>query len=58
VTYSDYTTRENGDVYVRTQLIANRLFLGRETTSELLEVAAAELSAALFEPASLGASGD
>lgn len=57
VTYSDYTTRENGDVYVRTQLIANRLFLGRETTSELLEVAVAELSAALFDPASLGASG-
>lgn len=53
VTYSDYATRENGDVYVRTQLIANRLFLGRETTSELLEVATAELSAALFDPASL-----
>jgi hypothetical protein len=53
VKYSDYATRENGDVYVRTQLIANRLFLGRETTSELLEVAAAELPAALFDPASL-----
>jgi hypothetical protein len=31
----------------------NRLFLGRETTSELLEVAATELPAALFDPASL-----
>ncbi|MEI6171708.1 MAG: outer membrane lipoprotein-sorting protein [bacterium] len=56
VTYRDYVTRENGDVYVSVQEIANRLFLGRVTTSEILEATAAELPAALFDPASLGPS--
>ncbi|MCX6099652.1 MAG: outer membrane lipoprotein-sorting protein [Candidatus Bipolaricaulota bacterium] len=54
VTYGNYVTRENGDVYVSVQEIANRLFLGRVTTSEILEATAAELPAALFDPASLG----
>jgi hypothetical protein len=54
VTYGNYVTRENGDVYVSVQEIANRLFLGRVTTSEILEATAAELPAALFDPSSLG----
>jgi len=54
VTYESYVTRENGDVYVSAQNIANRLFLGRVTTSEILEATAAELPAALFDPSSLG----
>lgn len=58
VTYESYVTRENGDVYVSAQNIANRLFLGRVTTSEILEASAADLPASLFDPASLGASGD
>jgi hypothetical protein len=57
VTYESYVTRENGDVYVSAQNIANRLFLGRVTTSEILEASAADLPASLFDPASLGASG-
>jgi hypothetical protein len=56
VTYRNYVTRENGDVYVSVQEIANRLFLGRVTTSEILEAAAAELPAALFDPEALGSS--
>jgi hypothetical protein len=57
VTYRNYVTRENGDVYVSVQEIANRLFLGRVTTSEILEATAAELPAALFDPGTLGSSG-
>jgi len=57
VTYSNYVTRENGDVYVSVQEIANRLFLGRVTTSGILEATAAELPAALFDPEALGSSG-
>jgi len=53
VVYSDYATRDNGDVYVRVQRIVNRLFTGRETTSETLEAAATELPSTLFDPASL-----
>jgi hypothetical protein len=54
VTYRTYVTRESGDVYVSVQEIANRLFLGRVTTSEILEASAADLPASLFDPASLG----
>lgn len=57
VTYRNYVTRENGDVYVSVQEIANRLFLGRVTTSEILEATAAELPAALFDPGTLGSPG-
>jgi len=57
VAYRDYVTRENGDVYVSVQEIANRLFLGRVTTSEILEATAADLPASLFDPALLGPSG-
>jgi hypothetical protein len=56
VIYRNYVTRENGDVYVSVQEIANRLFLGRVTTSEILEAAAADLPAALFDPEALGSS--
>jgi hypothetical protein len=57
VTYRNYVTRENDDVYVSVQEIANRLFLGRVTTSEILEATAAELPAALFDPGTLGSPG-
>lgn len=57
VEYKTYVTRENGDVYVSVQEIANRLFLGRVTTSEILEATAADLPASLFDPALLGPSG-
>lgn len=57
VTYEDYVTRENGDVYVSAQKIANRLFLGRVTTSEILEASAGDLPASLFDPTLLGAEG-
>jgi hypothetical protein len=54
VVYSDYATRDNGDVYVRVQRIVNRLFLGRETTSEILDAAATDFPTTLFDPALLG----
>ncbi len=57
VAYERYATRDNGDVYVANQVITNRLFLGRVTTSEILEASAAEWPASLFDPASLGAAG-
>lgn len=57
VSYQEYVVRENGDVYVALQEITNRLFLGRVTTSEILEASAAELPASLFDPANLGAGG-
>lgn len=55
VTYADYVMRDDGDVYVSRQEIANRLLLGRVTTSEILEAAAADLADSLFDPALLGA---
>jgi hypothetical protein len=57
VTYKSYVTRDSGDVYVSEQEIANRLFLGRVTTSEILEATAADLPASLFDPTLLGPSG-
>ncbi len=57
VTYESYVTRENGDVYVSAQKIANRLFLGRVTTSQILEASEADLPASLFDPTLLGAVG-
>ena len=57
VAFTAYVTREDGDVYVSAQVITNRLFLGRTTTSEILEATAAELPASLFDPSLLGAAG-
>ncbi len=55
VAYADYVTRDDGDVYVSRQEIANRLLMGRVTTSEVLEADAADLADSLFDPALLGA---
>ncbi len=57
VAYKTYVTRDNGDSYVGVQEIANRLFAGRVTTSEILEAASADLPTSLFDPASLGTGG-
>jgi outer membrane lipoprotein-sorting protein len=57
VAYKTYVTRENGDVYVSVQEIANRLFLGRVTTSEILEASAMDLPDSLFDPSLLGKTG-
>ncbi len=57
VVYTSYVTRDTGDVYVSVQEIANRLFLGRVTTSEVLEATATDLPAALFDPTLLGTQG-
>ncbi|MEW5825951.1 MAG: outer membrane lipoprotein-sorting protein [Candidatus Bipolaricaulota bacterium] len=50
VEYANYTTREDGDLYVRTQRIVNRLFAGRVTTSDLVEALATDLAPSLFDP--------
>ncbi len=57
VAFPEYATRENGDVYARTQVITNRLFAGRVTTSETLEATVDGLPNSLFDPDLLGASG-
>jgi hypothetical protein len=57
VAYKSYVTRDSGDVYVSVQEITNRLFLGRVTTSEILEATAADLPPSLFDPGALGAPG-
>jgi len=54
VFYEDYETRDDGDLYVRTQRIVNRLLLGRITTSEILEIGTEPLEASLFDPDALG----
>jgi hypothetical protein len=57
VAFPEYATRESGDTYVRTQVITNRLFAGRVTTSETLEATVDNLPDSLFDPSLLGASG-
>jgi hypothetical protein len=56
VFYETYVTRET-DVYVTTQRIVNQLLLGRITTSQILTIGTDALTAAFFDPNSLGASG-
>jgi hypothetical protein len=57
VTYANYVARDTGDVYVSVQEISNRLFLGRVTTSEILEASAMDLPDSLFDPSLLGKTG-
>ena len=54
VFYEIYVATEAGDVYVSTQRIVNQLLLGRITISEILEIGTDSLSAAFFDPDSLG----
>lgn len=54
VFYGPYETRPNGDEYVKTQRIENRLLVGRITVSEILDVSTQTHSLTLFDPAQLG----
>jgi len=53
VFYETYDVRDN-DVYVVTQRIVNLFLVGRETTSEILEISDDPIPADLFDPAMLG----
>ena len=56
VFYEAYET-QGADVYVTTQRIVNQLLLGRITTSQILTIGTDVLTAAFFDPNSLGTSG-
>jgi len=55
VFYEEYVTRNESDLYVRTQRIVNRLLLGRVTLSETLELYDEIQDPNLFDPTVLGA---
>ncbi len=57
VHYEVYETRNGIDVYAATQRIVNLFLVGRQTTSETLEIGTEELPPSWFDPDSLGPSG-
>lgn len=57
VRYEAYETRDGTDLYVVRQRIVNLFLVGRQTTSETLEIGTEELSASLFDPDAFGSSG-
>ncbi len=56
VFYEIYETRSEDDTYVVRQRIVNLFLVGRETTSEILEITDEPLSPELFDPEALGSS--
>ncbi len=55
VFYEQYAVRDGSDdVYVKTQRIVNLLLMGRETTSEVLELRTDALPDSFFDPEQLG----
>ncbi len=56
VFYEIYETRGEDDTYVVRQRIVNLFLVGRETTSEILEITDEPLSPELFDPEALGSS--
>jgi len=57
VFYEVYETRGEDDTYVVRQRIVNLFLVGRETTSEILEITDRPLPPELFDPEALGPSG-
>ena len=57
VFYEVYETRGEDDTYVVRQRIVNLFLVGRETTSEILEITDDPLPPELFDPEALGPSG-
>jgi len=57
VFYETYETRGEDDTYVVRQRIVNLFLVGRETTSEILEITDDPLPPELFDPEALGPSG-
>jgi hypothetical protein len=57
VFYEVYETRGEDDTYVVRQRIVNLFLVGRETTSEILEITDEPLPPELFDPEALGPSG-
>ena len=57
VHYEAYDTRDGTDLYVARQRIVNLFLVGRQTTSETLEIGIEELPPSWFDPDSLGPSG-
>ena len=55
VFYETYETRADSDIYVVRQRIVNLFLVGRQTTSEILEISSDPLAAELFDPDQLGA---
>jgi hypothetical protein len=53
VYYEEYATYGESDVYVTTQRIVNRLLVGRQTVSQILEIGAEDLPLTWFDPGSL-----
>jgi len=58
VFYETYETRGDDDLYVVRQRIVNRFLVGRETTSEIVEIGDAPIAPELFDPDALGRSAD
>ncbi len=54
VFYESYRTRDEDDLYVVRQRIVNLFLVGRETTSEILEIGDEPLPPELFDPETLG----
>ena len=54
VFYESYQTRNEDDLYVVRQRIVNLFLVGRETTSEILEIGDEPLLPELFDPEALG----
>jgi len=55
VSFVEYQTREDtNDDYVATQRIVNLLLIGRQTTTEIIDLGIEDLDESLFDPASLG----
>jgi len=57
VHYEAYDTRDGTDLYVARQRIVNLFLVGRQTTSETLEIGTEELPPSWFDPNALGPSG-
>jgi len=56
VSFVEYEVREDtDDVYVVIQQIVNLLLIGRQTTTEIVDLGIEDLDESLFDPASLGA---
>lgn len=57
VFYEAYEIRAEGDLYVVRQRIVNRFLVGRETTSEILEITTEPVAPEWFDPDTFGSSG-
>ena len=56
VSFVEYEARDDtNDIYVVTQQIVNLLLIGRQTTTEIIDLGIEDLDESLFDPASLGA---